>query len=408
MLSIAVIGLGSRGTNYMRFLRLFCAKQANITAICDISEVKLKEVGDKYGIPENMRFNSEKAFFAEKRADAVWICTGDTLHYRQCMAALALGYHIMVEKPVSSNIEECLEIERTAKEKNLHVVVCHVLRYSNYYRKIKELLKSGTLGDIMTINHQENIAYYHFAHSYVRGNWHKKETSAPVLLAKCCHDIDIISWFMEGEAEDVQSYGSLNYFRKENAPQGAPQRCIEGCPDKACPYNAVNLYLKDPFYKAKFVKFMPRVLTGKNKNTKEDVLKALSCGDYGRCVFKSDNDVDDHQSLIMRFSGNRIATHTLSAFTDSFYRKTHITCTKGEIIGDDASGKLKVNYFGKRSKTIRTKLLPLPGHIEGDYKLVKAFVDLLAGNITNLSDLTLISATIASHRTIARAEATKK
>lgn len=408
MINLAVIGLGQRGTNYMRFLRLLYSKEAKITAICDINEIKVKEIGDKYGIPENMRFTDEKKFFAEKRADAVWICTGDTLHYRQCMAALNLGYHIMVEKPVSFNIDECLEIEKVSKQKGLYVVVCHVLRYSNYYRKIKEILKSGELGEIMTVNHQENIAYFHYAHSYVRGNWRTKETSAPILLAKCCHDIDLISWFMEGEAEEVQSYGSLNYFKAENAPKGAPERCIEGCPDKDCPYNAVNLYLEDPLYKAKFVKFMPRILTGKNKNTKEDVKKALTEGEYGRCVFKCPNNVDDHQSLIMRFSNNRIAVHTLSAFTDKFYRKTHITCSKGEIIGDDASGKLTVHRFNKKSKVYRTKKLPLPGHIEGDYKLVKAFVDLISGKTADTQDLTLISATIPSHRTIARAEASKK
>ncbi len=408
MVSIAVIGLGQRGANYMRFLRFLYSKDAKITAICDVNPIKVKELGDKYGIPNDMRFTDETLFFAEKRADAVWVCTGDTMHYRQCIAALNLGYHIMVEKPVSFDIDECLEIERVAKDKGLYVVVCHVLRYSNYYRKIKQLLQNGDLGEIMTINHQENIAYYHYAHSYVRGNWRTKETSAPILLAKCCHDIDLISWFMDGEAEEVQSYGALSYFKPENAPVGAPDRCIEGCPDKDCPYNAVNLYLKDPLYRAKFVKFMPRVLTGKNRNTKDDIKKALTEGEYGRCVFKSPNNVDDHQSLIMRFSGNRIAVHTLSAFTDRFYRKTHITCTKGEIIGEDSSGKVTVHRFNKGSKVYRTKFLPLPGHIEGDYKLVKAFIDLISGKLTDISNLTLISATIPSHRTIARAEATKK
>lgn len=408
MVKIAVIGLGSRGTNYMRFLRLFYGKKAKIVSICDIDKVKVQEIGDKYKIADDQRFTDENEFFSKKRADAVWICTGDVLHYRQCIAALNLGYHIMVEKPVSFNLDECLEIEKLSKEKKLHVVVCHVLRYSNYYRKIKDILRSGELGDIMTINHQENIAYFHFAHSYVRGNWREEKKSAPVLLAKCCHDIDIISWLMEGEAEDVQSYGSLSYFTEKNAPVGAPDRCIEGCPDKKCPYNAVNLYIEDPFYKAKFVKFFPRVLTGKNRNSKEDVYKALKEGEYGRCVFKCPNDVDDHQSVIMRFSDNRIATHTLSAFTDSFYRKTHITCTKGEIIGDDHTGKLTVHCFNGKNRKYRTKKLPLPGHIEGDYKLVKSFVELINGELKDASDVTFISATIPSHRTIVRAEASKK
>lgn len=408
MVTIAVIGLGSRGTNYMRFLRLFYGKKGKIVSVCDISEVKVKEIGDKYNIPDAQRFTDEAEFFKEKRADALWICTGDTLHYRQCIAALNLGYHIMVEKPVSFNLDECLEIEKLSKEKNLHVVVCHVLRYSNYYRKIKDLLREGKLGEIMTFNHQENIAYFHFAHSYVRGNWREKEKSAPVLLAKCCHDIDIISWLMEGEAEEVQSYGALSYFTEKNAPEGAPERCTMGCPVKDCAYNAENLYIKDPLLKSKFIKFMPRVLTGKNRSTKEDIYKALHEGDYGRCVYRCPNDVDDHQSLILRFSNNRIATHTLSAFTKSFYRKTHITCTKGEIIGNDHSGKLIVNYFGGKTRKIRTKLLPLPGHIEGDYKLVHAFLQLLNGELKDTSDITFISATIPSHRTIVRAEATKK
>lgn len=404
MKTIAVIGLGSRGTNYMRFVRLFNRKRAKIVAICDISEVKVKEIAKQYKISRENCFTDEKEFFKEKRADAVFICTQDNDHYRHCMMAMDVGYHIMVEKPLSFNIDECLEIEKTAKEKNLYVVVCHVLRYSNYYQKMKELVRSGELGEIMTINHQENIANFHFAHSYVRGNWHSKESATPVLMAKCCHDIDIISWLMESEAEEVQSYGALSYFKKENAPDGAPERCIEGCPVEDCPYNAVNLYVTDPFYKAKWIKYSTRVLTGKKGSTKKEVLESLKTTNYGRCVFHCDNDVNDHQSVLMKFPGDRVATHTLSAFTDKFYRKTHITLTNGEIIGDNITDKLTIHRFNGKNKTYRTSLIKLPGHIEGDIKLTSAFISLIEGTLKNLDDVTFVSATIPSHRTVVRAE----
>lgn len=404
MKTIAVIGLGSRGVNYMRFVRLLYKKRAKIVAICDINEVKVNELAKKYKIDKTRCFTDENEFFKEKLADAVFICTQDNDHYRNCMKALELGYHIMIEKPLSFNLNECLEIEKVAKEKNLFVVVCHVLRYSNYFQKIKQLVRSGELGQIMTINHQENIANFHFAHSYVRGNWHKLETATPILMAKCCHDIDIISWLMEAEAEEVQSYGALTYFTEKNAPKGAPNRCTDGCPVTDCPYNAENLYVKDPFWKATWLKYTPRILTNKLSSSKEEVLQALKNGPYGRCVFHSDNDVNDHQSLIMKFSGDRIATHTLTAFTDKFYRETHITLTNGEIIGNTLNGKLTVHCFNGKNKVYRTSLIQLPGHIEGDMKLTSSFISLLEGNLINMDDVTFVSATIPSHRTIVKAE----
>jgi predicted dehydrogenase len=405
MKTIAVIGLGSRGTNYMRFVKLFHKKRASIVAICDTNINKVNEIAKKYKINKENCFTDELEFFKEKRADAVWICTQDNDHYRNCMQALSLNYNIMVEKPLSFNLDECLEIQKVAEEKKVYVVVCHVLRYSNYFQKMKNLLRENNLGEIMTINHQENIANFHYAHSYVRGNWHKLENSTPILMAKCCHDIDIIYWLMGDEAEEVQSYGALSYFNAEHAPKGAPARCSDGCPIKDCPYNAVKLYVTDPFYKAKWVKYTRRILTGKSKSSKIETMEALRTGNYGKCVFRCDNDVNDHQSLLMKFPRDRVATHTLTAFTDKFYRKTHITCTNGEIIGDTLSGKLTVHTFNNgKSHTYRTSFIQLPGHIEADMKLVNSFLSLLEGNLKNMDDVTFVSATIPSHRTIVRAE----
>lgn len=409
MLKIAVIGLGSRGTHYLRIANTLRKSDIKVTALCDVSKVKVDEIGKTYGVPESARFLDENEFFAEKRADAVFICTQDQDHYRNCMSALNIGYHILVEKPLSFSVAECEEIAAVAKEKGLNVVVCHVLRYSKYYRTIKDIIRSGEIGEIMTINHQENIANFHFAHSFVRGNWHSKEQTTPVLMAKCCHDIDLITWFMGSEATEVASFGDLTYFNKEHCPEGAPDFCYKGCPVKKCPYNAVHLYITDPFWKAKWIKYSPRILCGKNGATKKDVWNAIKTTDYGRCVFQCQNDVDDHQTVIMKFPSGATATHTLTAFTDSCFRYTHITCTNGEIFGSDKSNKLTIYRFdtGKKRR-INVGLFKLPGHVGGDINLVIKFIDLCLGRIADTSDITFVSATIPSHRTIVRAEAAKK
>lgn len=407
MLGIAVLGVGSRGLEYMSFVKYFHRKKAKISAVCDFNSTRLKEVAEKFKLPPDKCFLDEDEFFAAgRRGDALFICTQDASHYSHAMKAMDAGYkNILLEKPVSKNIAECEELARRAKEEGVHLVVCHVLRYSGYYRKIKEILRSGELGEIVSINHSESIAYFHFAHSYVRGNWHSEAATSPSLLAKCCHDIDLIQWFMEEECKQVSSTGSLKYFKKENAPPGATERCLDGCKAKNnCPYDAERLYITDPFYKATFIKYMGRVLTDKIISTKKEKYETLKNGDYGKCVYFCDNDVMDNQIVTMNFASGKTAVHSMSAFTDKMFRKTHITCTKGEIIGQDSDSKITVNIFGKGGKKVRTKIIKLSGHVEGDIRFIKSFIDLVGGELENLDDITFINSTIPSHRIIMAAE----
>ena len=186
MLKVAVLGLGSRGKNYGSHLAK--TDGVKIVSVCDKYQAKIDKVKAKWGVPENACFTDEKDFFAQgKVADLMVIATQDRDHYGHAMKALDLGYNLLLEKPVSPDIAECLAIEKKAREKGLKVLVCHVLRYSNYYKRIHDILASGVLGDIMLIKHDEHIAYWHFAHSYVRGNWRREEETSPMLLAKCCH-----------------------------------------------------------------------------------------------------------------------------------------------------------------------------------------------------------------------------
>jgi len=407
MVKIAVIGVGARGLEYMSFVKYFHKKEAEITGVCDYNPTRLAEAAKRFKLPADKCFANENDFFgAGKQADAIFICTQDKSHYNHALKAIDAGYqNILLEKPVSNQLAECDDLAAKAKANGVNLVVCHVLRYSNYYKKIKEILRSGELGEIVTINHSESIAYFHFAHSFVRGNWHNEAASNPSLLAKCCHDIDLLQWFMDAECKSVSSLGSLTYFKKENAPEGAAKRCLDGCKAKAaCPYDAESLYIKDPFYKATFIKYMGRELTDKLKSAKAEKYEALKTGDYGKCVYFCDNDVADHQTVTMDFGGGKIAVHTMSAFTDKMFRKTHITCTKGEIIGQDNESKITVNIFGRGGKKVRTKIIRFSGHVEGDFRLITSFIKLINGALKNKEDVTFIDATIPSHRIIMAAE----
>lgn len=409
MKTISVIGLGNRGTEYMGFLKSFHSKKVKLHSLCDISQQALDDIAPKFGIPKDRQYLSTKDFFAKGVvSDALIISTQDASHYEITKDALMTGYkYILLEKPVSGNKDEYIELRDLAKEKDALLIICHVLRYSNYYSKIKEIISSGQIGDIVSINHTENVGYFHFAHSFVRGNWRDEFTSTPSILAKCCHDLDLISWFVDSPCTSVSSVGGIRYFKKECAPRGAAETCMGGCAARMnCPYDAESLYITDPFWKAKFIKYMKRTLTGKAENSKEDIVKALRHGEYGKCVFLNDNNVCDHQLVTMTFENGAVAVLNMNAFSEKMFRESHIVGTKGELIGYGA--KLHMNIFGGKSGPVFTGSVGVGGHVEGDIRLIAGFVKLLCGENDDLSDITTIEATVASHNIALAAEESRK
>ncbi len=406
---ISVIGLGNRGTEYMGFLKAFHSSKVTIHALCDIRQQALDDIAPKFSVPKERQFLSTEDFFAQGViSDALIISTQDASHYEITKNAIITGYkYILLEKPVSGKKEEYTELRDLAEKNNALLIICHVLRYSNYYSKIKEIISSGKIGDIITINHTENVGYFHFAHSFVRGNWRDETTSTPSILAKCCHDIDLIAWFMDSPCVSVSSVGSIKYFRKECAPAGAAESCMGGCKAKKdCPYDAEQLYIKDPFYKAKFIKHMKRTLTGKAQNSKSDIVNAIKNGEYGKCVFLNDNNVCDHQFVTMTFENGASAVLNMNGFSDKMFRECHIVGTKGELIGYGT--KLKMHIFGKKPTTVHTGSPNVSGHIEGDIRLVSGFVKLVCGEIDDLTDITTIDATVISHNIALAAEQSRK
>lgn len=407
MKTVSVIGLGNRGTEYMRFLKNFHSKKVKLHAVCDIRQQALDDIAPIYDIPQDRQFLSTEEFFSKGViSDALIISTQDASHYEITKAALNTGYkNILLEKPVSDKRDEYIELRDLAKEKNALLVICHVLRYSNYYKKIKEVISSGKIGDVISINHTENVGYFHFAHSFVRGNWRDEFTSTPSILAKCCHDLDLIAWFIDSPCKAVSSVGDLKYFKKECAPEGATERCLGGCKAKKdCPYDAERLYITDPFYKATFIKYMRRTLTGKLGSTKKDIVDALKYGEYGKCVFLNDNNVCDDQFVRMDFENGAVGVLHMTAFSDKCFRKSHIVGTKGELIG--YGGDLELRIYGGKSKKLSRGIIDT-GHVEGDIRIINGFVKLLYDR-SDLTDITTIDATVVSHDIAVAAEISRK
>lgn len=295
-ITVALAGLGSRGKDTYAKAAKIHPDKIEIVAIADVNPKKVEMVAEEYHIPKERCYTSaEEMLKEEKLADVMFITTQDRQHVAQAIPALKKGYHLLLEKPISPDLDECREIVKVAKECDRKVVVCHVLRYTPVFRKGKEILDSGVIGDIVSINASENVGWFHMAHSFVRGNWRNKELSSPMILQKCCHDMDLYLWLADKKCKSLSSFGSTYLFKEENAPEGCTKRCLDGCKVKAtCPYDAESIYLDSERIGARNgnTRWPLDVVT--EIPTPESVEEALKTGPYGRCVYHCDNDVVDH------------------------------------------------------------------------------------------------------------------
>ena len=395
-----VIGYGSRGSAYTENFYKFDG--CELTAVCDIKKDRLSLAAQRCGVKDANLYDNETDFFAAgKLADLCVVSTPDAAHARHAIAAMKTGYDLLLEKPIAVTQKDCDAIYRAARKLNRKVFVCHVLRYSPFFAVIKEELRRGDYGHISTINITENVAYWHQAHSYVRGNWHNSAQSSPMILAKCCHDLDMIAWLVESPCSCVSSMGSLKYFIKENAPENCAERCLD-CPiANDCAYNAVKIYDTDRF--ALGVTDWPvNVLC--DPPTREGIYEALRHSPYGKCVFRCDNDVVDHQVVNLEFEDGATAHLTMTAFSQDGYRELHIHGEKGEIFGNMLDNKLYCNIYGKSDKVIDVAANPDLGfgHGGGDFLLVKDIVSYYNGD--PIKGLTEIGLSMQSHRIAFAAE----
>ncbi|KIL68156.1 hypothetical protein M378DRAFT_72132 [Amanita muscaria Koide BX008] len=416
-ITLAIIGCGHRGQNYATYARDH-PERCKVVAIAEPRPQTQKLFADSFNVDKSLVFDTWQDLLAastetlstigKRLADAVIVAVQDALHLQVTMAFAKQGYHILCEKPMATTIEECIQMERAVKEAGIIFGVCHVLRYAPYFQAVNKIVASGELGELVNVVHVEPVGYYHFAHSYVRGNWSEENKSSFSLMTKSCHDIDLLChWFAPLMPTRISSFGSLQHFHKAAKPKeaGNATRCWDCAYEKECPYSAKKIYYDSLMQGNKgwpvnvLVDGVPDI---------ENVTGALRTGPYGKCVYESPNDVCDHQVVNLEFSNGATASFTMVAYTTSICdRQTRWHFTHGEIIGD--MNTFTVTDFRKPGKTIRHRPteVPLGGHGGGDVGLISTFVEAVREGKQELLG-TDASDALRSHLTVFAAEASRR
>jgi len=375
--SIVVIGAGQRGVGYARWARRH-PDRASVVAVAEPSLARRARLAAEHGIPAgNVAADWRELAGRGRLADAVLICTQDRMHAEPAEAFAALGYHILLEKPMAPDEAGCRRIVAAVEKAGVMLAVGHVLRYTPYTRAVKEMVVSGQLGDIMSVQHLEPVGFWHQAHSYVRGNWRRSDLATSMLMAKSCHDLDWLQYILGRAPLRVSSFGSLTHFTAANRPAGAADRCVACSVEASCPYSAPRLYrglleagARGWPLSVVVDDFSPRALD-----------EALASGPYGRCVYACDNDAVDHQVVALEFPGATTATFTMTAFTEAGHRRTRLFGTRAELTGDGETIRV-YDFLTQAERTVTPAaaggMNTEEGHAGGDAGLMDAFTRAVA------------------------------
>ncbi len=368
-----LVGAGQRGRDAIGIYAQREPGELRFVAVAEPDEDRRKLFAKQHGIPPEMQFRTwEEVMERPQLAPLLFNLTQDRMHRESAVAALEKGYHLFLEKPMAHTPEGCLEIAAAARAHRRMVQICHPLRYTPFYRRVKELISTGKIGRLLSISMYENVGYWHFAHSYVRGNWRRMDESGPVILTKCCHDMDIATWMADDHVREVSSFGRLAHFREENAPEGAPPRCTDGCPvEETCPYYAPAFYLGPGVG-------WPTSAVSVHHGL-EERRRALETGPYGRCVYRSDNDAVDHQVLNAEFEKGTTFNFAVRAHSADCYRTIRAIGEHGEIDGHFEKREVKLTRFGQGYSDKATRELFKTevwdgGHGGGDTGVVRNFL----------------------------------
>lgn len=374
-ITAVVFGAGGRGTVYGDFAVRY-SQDIQIIGVADPRPDRLARFATTHDIPPTHQFNSwEDVVRQGKIADVIINCTMDRMHIDSTVAALETGYDVLLEKPMSPVLHENMRLVQVAEDLGRHLQICHVLRYSAFFQTLRAVVQSGKLGRIISVDHRENLVYWHMAHSYVRGNWRNIHDAGPMILAKCCHDFDILSWILGTPVAWLSSFGTLTHFKPENAPAGAPLRCTDGCPvEDLCKYYAPRLYARD-------VNGWPwNALT--LTPTVEARMEALKTGPYGRCVYHCDNEVVDHQTVNMELVDGSTVSMLMQGQGDEEGRTMRYDGTLATLYGRFVAGRYRLTI--RTHRTGEEEEVPIPittagGHGGGDFGIMRSFVNALNG-----------------------------
>lgn len=397
--TIVAIGAGNRTNKYLEYA-IRNPDRMKLVGVAELNDIRRHAVASKFGLkPEECFADYERFFENPVPADAILIGTPENMHFEPCMKAIEAGYNVLLEKPIAQSLPECCRIAEAARRKGVIVGVCHVLRYHPYFIKIKEIVDSGQLGEIISISHLAAVGLDRTTHGFVRGMWRREEITNPMLISKCCHDIDFLLWLTGAHCRSLSSFGSLRWFRAENAPAGAGRRCLDCAIESACPFSARDLYYVRRDWVANFD-------VPEGKTLDETILEELRTGMYGRCVYHCDNDVVDHQLLAMEMEGEVTVSLSMEMFTADDFRKTHVRLTGGEIDGDERTLRVRRFRGGDERTYDFSDIVGQPFHAGADLHLIGDFIRALRD--PGYPFLTTIEDSIESHRICYDAERSRR
>lgn len=425
-----LFGAGDRGAGAYGRFALEAPDQLRFVAVAEPNEERRNRFACDHQIaPENCFTGWEEALAAGRVADVVINCTHDSLHHASGMAALQAGYDMLLEKPIAPTLAEAVALVQTAEQLGRKLMICHVLRYAEFFEALGEVLQSGALGQLITVSWRENVAAYHMAHSYVRGNWRNTQQAAPMILAKCCHDLDLLVWYLRDPVIWLASSGSLLHFRPENAPAGAPDRCTDGCPAQmTCPFYAPAIYrdmlpikytlarspqvpvralgraiIKNPRLVPVIESLpagrplqsaltaWPRSVATPHPEDDEAVMQALREGPFGRCVYHCDNNVVDHQIVLMTTQSGVSVSLTMHGHSYEEGRTIRFDGSKATLLGKFAHASVFLELWDQRGfllwrRTFASEVeRKQSGHGGGDAGLMRAFVRMIHGQADPLN-----------------------
>lgn len=367
---LVVVGAGHRARDAYGPYVLQHPDEARIVAVAEPNPVRRKQFAEQFDIGDERCFGAwEELMEQPQLAPALLNLTQDRMHVDSTIAALERGYEVLLEKPMAQTPDDCVRLVEASERTGRMLQICHVLRFTPFFRTLHEIVESGRLGQIISVEHRENIAYWHMAHSFVRGNWRNQGLSSPLILAKCCHDLDILYW-NHGRCRRLSSVGSLLHFRAENAPPGAPLRCTDGCPAAdECPFYAPRVYgLPEAAWTRGTITEI---------QTPEMILDALWTGPYGRCVYHCDNDVVDHQIVAMEMESGVSVSMNFVGHSHREGRTLRIDGARATLRGTFIRGDYRMSIHDHLTNGAEEIELPDPdgGHGGGDAGLLHAFLE---------------------------------
>ncbi|CAN5514564.1 Gfo/Idh/MocA family oxidoreductase [soil metagenome] len=392
-LELVLIGAGQRGAYAYASYALEHPEEVRIVAVAEPNPERRARVAEQHDIDDAYCFSSWEELIAKGQlGQGAIVTTQDQMHVEPAVAALEAGYHVLLEKPMAHTLEGCVKLVQTAERTKRTLQICHVLRYSPFWKRLHEVLDSGRLGDLITVEHRENVAYWHMAHSFVRGNWRNERLSSPMILAKCCHDLDILVWNLNKPVTRLSSIGSLLHYRAETVGPEIPLRCTDNCPiERTCAFSAIGIYLE---YRHNPALIENAATLGIDLNAPhvwpytvlgEDVsyagrLQALQTGPYGRCVYRCDNDVVDHQTVSMELAGGASVVMVMHGHSDEEHRSMRYDGTRATLRARFGHrSEITVHEHGGKVQSIPIDDPNTSGHGGGDHGLMADFLRTIRG-----------------------------